>query len=69
MDNVLSFKCVVHTGIIIVERKKKPYRTEQSTNNMASNTHSVLSQKERLKIHRGKGRYMFDLDEVLNISK
>lgn len=63
MDNVLSFKSVIHTGIVIVERKKI-YRTEQSTN-MASN----ISQKERFKIQRGKGRYMCDLDEVLNVSK
>lgn len=64
MDNVLSFKSVIHTGIVIVERTKKIYRTEQSTN-MASN----ISQKERFKIQRGKGRYMCDLDEVLNVSK
>lgn len=49
MDNVLSFKSVIHTGIVIVERKKKIYRTEQSTN-MASN----ISQKERFKIQREK---------------
>lgn len=64
MDNVLSFKSVIHTGIVIIVERKKIYRTEQSTN-MASN----ISQKERFKIQRGKERYMCDLDEVLNVSK
>lgn len=64
MDNVLSFKSVIHTGIVIIVERKKIYRTEQSTN-MTSN----ISQKERFKIQRGKERYMCDLDEVLNVSK
>lgn len=64
MDNVLSFKSVIHTGIVIIVERKK------NLQNWAVYKYGFkhLSEGE-IQNTEGKGRYMCDLDEVLNVSK